>query len=128
MSTVLIVEDNALNMRLASAILSGAGYAVLEASNAEEGLALAREQRPAAILMDVHLPGIDGITALARLRADPQIRDTKVLLITASAGADDAERILAANFDGHVSKPFDIQALLDAVAAAVGDSAATDSV
>jgi two-component system, cell cycle response regulator DivK len=122
MNTVLIVEDNALNMRLASAILSGAGYSVLEASSAEDGLALARAKRPAAILMDIHLPGIDGITALERLRADPQIRDIKVLLITASAVADDAGRMLGANFDGHVSKPFDIQALLDAVAAAVRDS------
>jgi len=124
MSTVLIVEDNALNMRLASAILSSAGYSVLEASTAEDGLALAREERPDAILMDIHLPGIDGITALHRLRADPVIRDTKVLLITASAMADDAERILAANFDGHVSKPFEIQALLDTVAAVLRDSPA----
>src|ERR1700751_2475135 len=106
MSTVLIVEDNALNMRLASAILTSAGYSVLEACTAEDGLALAREQRPAAILMDIHLPGIDGITALHQLRADPVIRDTKVLLISASTVADDAEQILAANFDGPVSQTF----------------------
>jgi two-component system, cell cycle response regulator DivK len=119
MKTVLVVEDNALNMRLASAILSSAGYSVLEASNAEDGLALARDRRPAAILMDIHLPGIDGIAALRMLRADPVIRETKVLLITASALTDDAERISAANFDGYVSKPFDIQALLNAVADAL---------
>jgi two-component system cell cycle response regulator DivK len=122
MSTVLVVEDNALNMRLASAILSGAGYSVLEASNAEDGLVLAREHRPDAILMDIHLPGIDGITALQKLRADPVIGKTKVLLITASTMEADAQRISAAKFDGHISKPFEIQALLDAVAAAVRDS------
>jgi CheY-like chemotaxis protein len=124
MSTVLIIEDNALNLRLASAILSSAGYSVLEASSAEDGLVVAREQRPAVILMDIHLPGMDGIAAMQRLRADPVIRGTKVLLMSASAVADDAERILAAKFDGHVSKPFDIQELLDTVATALRDSSA----
>jgi CheY-like chemotaxis protein len=124
MSTVLIIEDNALNLRLASAILSGAGYSVLEASSAEDGLLVASEQRPAVILMDIHLPGMDGIAALQRLRADPAMGGTKVLLMTASAVADDAERIVAARFDGLVSKPFDIQELLDTVANALRDSAA----
>jgi CheY-like chemotaxis protein len=124
MSTVLIIEDNALNLRLASAILSSAGYSVLEASSAEDGLVVASKERPAVILMDIHLPGMDGIAALQRLRADPVIGGTKVLLMTASAVSDDAERILAAKFDGHVSKPFDIQELLDTVASAVRDSPA----
>jgi two-component system cell cycle response regulator DivK len=112
---VLIIEDNALNMKLARAILSSAGYTVLEASNAEDGLALAREHLPATVLMDIHLPGIDGITAVQMLRADPATRGIKVLAITASAMKGDRERMLAASFDGYVSKPFQMQELLDAV-------------
>jgi two-component system cell cycle response regulator DivK len=121
MNTVLIVEDNTLNMRLAHYILSNAGYAVLEATNAEDGLALARHHQPAVVLMDIHLPGIDGVTAAQRLRADPVTRGAKVLAITASAMKGDKERILAADFDGYVSKPFQIQELLDAVGGMLGD-------
>jgi CheY-like chemotaxis protein len=115
MNTVLIVEDNVLNMKLAHSILTRSGYAVLEAMDAEEGLALAHEHQPAVVLMDIHLPGMDGITAARRLRADPVTRGAKVLAITASAMKGDKERILAADFDGYVSKPLLIQELLDAV-------------
>ena len=120
MDTLLVVEDNAVNLKLASAILCSAGYVVLEATNAEDGLALAREHRPAVVLMDIELPGVDGITAVHTLRADSVIREVKVLAITASAMSD-KERILAAPFDGYVSKPFLIQELLDAVSAVLRD-------
>jgi two-component system, cell cycle response regulator DivK len=121
MNTVLIVEDNALNMKLAGTILRSAGYTVLEATNAEEGLALVREHQPGVVLMDIHLPGVNGITAVQMLRADPITRKAKVLAITASAMKGDKERILAARFDGYVPKPFQIQELLDAVSAASRD-------
>jgi two-component system cell cycle response regulator DivK len=120
MTKVLVVEDNALNMLLARTILSAAGYDVLEASNGEDGLALAREHQPAVVLMDIHMPGMDGITALQRLRADPATRDVKVFAITASAMQGDRERLLAGDFDGYVSKPFDIEELLGAVRTALG--------
>ena len=71
MATVLVVEDNALNMKLALAILEGAGYTVLEAANAEDGLALARKHHPKVVLMDIRMPRLDGIAATARLRAMP---------------------------------------------------------
>jgi two-component system cell cycle response regulator DivK len=121
MISVLIVEDNPLNMKLARAILEGNGYQVLEATDAEQGLALARAHRPALVLMDIHLPGIDGITAAQRLRADPATQHAKLLAVTALAMKGDRERILAAGFDGYVSKPFRIAELRAAVAAALGE-------
>ncbi|HEU0199334.1 MAG TPA: response regulator [Burkholderiaceae bacterium] len=126
MNRVLIVEDNALNMKLARTILVSAGYAVLEAANAEDGLALARAHQPAVVLMDIHLPGIDGITAVKRMRADPLTRETKVLAITALAMKGDRERILAADFDGYVSKPFEIQVLLGAVKSVLSGQTGSD--
>jgi two-component system cell cycle response regulator DivK len=116
MTTLLIIEDNDLNLKLARTILIEAGYTLLEATNAEDGLALARVHEPPIVLMDIHLPGMDGMAALQILRAEPTTRRTKVLAITASAMRGDRERILAAGFDGYVSKPFRLQELLDAVA------------
>jgi len=116
MTTLLIIEDNDLNLKLARTILIEAGYTLLEATNAEDGLALARAHEPPIVLMDIHLPGMDGMAALQILRTEPTTRRTKVLAITASAMRGDRERILAAGFDGYVSKPFRLQELLDAVA------------
>lgn len=121
MTTLLIVEDNDLNLKLARTILGSAGYALLEATNAEDGLALARAHSPALVLMDIHLPGMDGIAALQELRKDPKLGAAiKVLAITASAMRGDRERILGAGFDGYVSKPFMVQELLDVVKRMVG--------
>jgi len=116
MTTLLIIEDNDLNLKLARTILIEAGYTLLEATNAEDGLALALAHEPPVVLMDIHLPGMDGMAALQILRTEPTTRRTKVLAITASAMRGDRERILAAGFDGYVSKPFRLQELLDAVA------------
>jgi two-component system cell cycle response regulator DivK len=115
MTTLLIIEDNELNLKLARTILTGSGYTLLEASNAEDGLALARQHRPPVVLMDIHLPGMDGMAALQILRSDPVTSHAKVLAITASAMRGDRERILGAGFDGYVSKPFRLQELLDSV-------------
>jgi two-component system, cell cycle response regulator DivK len=115
MTTLLIIEDNDLNLKLARTILVGAGFSLLEATSAEDGLALARAHHPAVALMDIHLPGMDGMAALQILRTDEKTSDIKVLAITASAMRGDRERILSAGFDGYVSKPFGVQELLDAV-------------
>lgn len=119
MSLVLIVEDNAFNMKLARFLLTDAGYTVLAADNAEDGLKLAREHGPPLVLMDIHLPGMDGIAAAQCLRADPVTRSAKLLAITASAMKGDRERIIAGGFDGYLAKPFRKDDLLDAVRAAL---------
>jgi len=116
---VLLVEDNHTNARMAEAVLEDAGYQVLVAENAEEALSLAQTHRPGLVLMDIHLPGIDGLTGLQQLRSDPQTRAAKVIAVTAMAMKGDRERFLAAGFDGYVSKPFRVVALLDAIRAAL---------
>ena len=110
-ATVLVVEDNPLNLKLVRDVLGHAGYVVLEAADAERGIALARERRPDLVLMDVQLPGIDGVEALRRLRADPDTAGIPVVALTAFAMRDDRERLLAAGFDGYVSKPVSVRAL-----------------
>ncbi|MDX6297134.1 MAG: two-component system, cell cycle response regulator DivK, partial [Nocardioidaceae bacterium] len=92
---ILIIEDNARNLKLARDILNHAGYRTLEAENAEDGLALARAQRPHLVLMDVQLPGMDGVEALGRLRTDPVTADIPVVALTAFAMKDDRDRFLA---------------------------------
>jgi two-component system cell cycle response regulator DivK len=118
MNTILIVEDSASNVKLAQAILSGAGYKVVVAANAEAALPLLNTYQPGVVLMDINLPGMDGLTALQHLRTDPQTRATKVIAITAMTMKGDRERILAAGFDGYVAKPFTVEQLLAAVQAA----------
>jgi two-component system, cell cycle response regulator DivK len=110
-ATVLVVEDNPLNLKLVRDVLGHAGYRVLEAADAEAGIALARSQRPDLVLMDVQLPGIDGVEALGRLRADAATAGIPVAALTAFAMRDDRERLLAAGFDGYLSKPVSVRAL-----------------
>jgi CheY-like chemotaxis protein len=119
-ATVLVVEDNALNLKLVRDVLGHAGYRVLEAGDAERGIALAREQVPDLILMDVQLPGIDGVEALARLRADPATASIPVAALTALAMKEDRERFVAAGFDGYLEKPVSVPALPGQVAALIG--------
>jgi CheY-like chemotaxis protein len=121
---ILLVEDNARNRRLVRDVLEFHGYRTLEAESAEAGLALAREQRPALVLMDVQLPGMDGVTALTQLRAQPATAAIPVVALTAFAMKDDRERFLAAGFDAYVEKPLDIHALPATVAALVSPSEA----
>jgi two-component system, cell cycle response regulator DivK len=116
---VLIVEDNPRNLKLARDILNHAGYDTLEAANAEEGLVLARQRRPGVVLLDIQLPGMDGMQALDCLRADPTTRDIPVIALTAFAMKADRERFLAAGFDRYVAKPLDIHELRHQVAAAL---------
>jgi two-component system, cell cycle response regulator DivK len=108
---ILIVEDNERNLRLLRDVLNHLGYATLESSTAEDALAVARAQRPALILMDVQLPGMDGVEALRRLRSDPATAEIRVVAVTAFAMPADRERFLAAGFDGYLPKPLDVGGL-----------------
>lgn len=116
---ILIVEDNPRNLKLVRDVLNHVGYRTLEAATAEDGLALARSERPALVLMDIQLPGMDGVEALGRLRADPATAETHVLALTAFAMKEDRERFLAAGFDGYLEKPLDVRQLPSQVAAAL---------
>jgi CheY-like chemotaxis protein len=116
---ILIIEDNPRNLKLERDILNHTGYKTLEAENAEDGLALARARHPDLVLMDVQLPGMDGVQALGRLRSDPETCDIPVIALTAFAMKDDQERFLAAGFDRYVAKPLDIREFPRQVAAAL---------
>ena len=117
MATVLLVEDNATNMKLSLFLLESADHTVLTATTAEAGLALAREHHPALILMDIQLPGMDGLQATALLKADKATRDIPVLALTALAMKGDEERIRAAGCDGYIAKPLDYKEFLAIVGA-----------
>lgn len=105
MPTVLIVEDNPANMTLALFLLQSAGHTVLTATDAEIGLTLAREAHPDLILMDIQLPGMDGLQATALLKADAATHDIPVVALTALAMKGDEERIRAAGCDAYIAKP-----------------------
>jgi two-component system, cell cycle response regulator DivK len=112
---VLIVEDNEKNMKLFRDVLQATGYATLEAKSAELGIELARSHAPAVVLMDVQLPGINGIEALVLLRGDERTASIPVLAVTAQAMRGDRERFVDAGFDGYLSKPVDVAQLLATV-------------
>jgi two-component system cell cycle response regulator DivK len=113
---ILIVEDNEQNRKLARDLLQVHGYRTIEAETGEEGVALAADRAPALVVMDVHLPGISGIEALARLRGAAATRAIPVIAFTASVMPQDRSDIIAAGFDAFVSKPINIEAFLGAVA------------
>ena len=112
---ILIVEDNPKNLKLVRDILQVTGYQTVEAETGEEGVRLARERQPALILMDIQLPGMSGIEALGRLRADATTRTIPVIAVTASVMAQDRERVMAAGFDGFQGKPISVRELLATV-------------
>jgi len=116
---VLIVEDNDKSRKLARDVLRAKGYQTLDTDNAEEGIRLARERAPALILMDLHLPGIDGIEALGRLRRDPETQRIPVIAVTASAMTEDRQKIVAAGFDGLQTKPIRLKDFVQAVGDAI---------
>ena len=115
MAKVLIVEDNAANMTLATFLLQSAGHSVLSATSAETGLTLARGEQPDLVLMDIQLPGMDGLEATVLLKSDPATRDIPVVALTALAMKGDEERIRAAGCDGYIAKPLRYQELYAAV-------------
>ena len=112
---ILIVEDNDKNLKLVRDVLQHRGYQTIEAGTGEDGVRLARERHPALVLMDIQLPGIDGIEALAQLRADPTTRAIPVMAVTASVMAHDRKKIMAAGFDGYQTKPIHVKDFLEAV-------------
>ena len=112
---VLVVEDNEKNMKLVRDVLQATGYSTLEATTGEEAVELALSQAPALVLMDVQLPGIDGVEALERLRQNERTASIPVLALTAQAMSGDRERFLEAGFDGYLAKPVDVGELIEAV-------------
>ena len=117
MATVLIIEDSPANMTLAVFLLQSAGHAVLSATNAEAGLTLARDEKPNLILMDIQLPGMDGLEAISLLKRDDATRAIPVIAVTALAMKGDEERIRAAGCDGYIAKPMRYKDFLAAIEA-----------
>ena len=115
MARVLVVEDNAANMTLATFLLESAGHAVIGATDAETGLTLAREEQPDIVLMDIQLPGMDGLHATALLKQDEATRRIPVIALTALAMKGDEERIRAAGCDGYIAKPLSYRDFLATV-------------
>ena len=125
MPKVLIVEDNPTNMTLAVFLLNSAHYSVLQATNAESGLTLARSEMPDLILMDIQLPGMDGLQATTLLKADPVTRSIPVIALTALAMKGDEERIRAAGCDGYIAKPLAYKEFLGTVATQLASRSAS---
>lgn len=117
MSLILIVEDNEKNMKLVRDVLQVKGYDTLEAGTAEEGIRLALERNPDLILMDIQLPGMNGIQARGVLRADPETAAIPVIAVTASVMQQDRKQITEAGFDGYIGKPINLKEFLDTVRA-----------
>jgi two-component system cell cycle response regulator len=113
--TILVIEDNDLNLKLVRALLQRGSFQVLEAGNAETGLALARSGRPDLILMDIQLPGMDGLTATRLLKKDPELKKIPVAALTSYAMEGDVERAKKAGCDGYITKPIDTRNFLDTV-------------
>jgi two-component system cell cycle response regulator DivK len=116
MAKILIVEDNAENMSLAVFLIQSVGHTVLRATDAEAGLALARNERPDLIVMDIQLPGMDGLEAISLLKRDDATRPIPVIAVTALAMKGDEERIRAAGCDDYIAKPMHYKEFLAAIA------------
>ena len=106
---VLIVEDNDKNLKLARDLLRYHGFETIEATSAEDGIPLAVERKPRLILMDIQLPGMDGVSALEKLRADTATAAIPIVAMTASVMREDRERFDKAGFDGFITKPIDVK-------------------
>jgi CheY-like chemotaxis protein len=108
---ILIVDDNDVNLRLAQWLLTSEGFTVRVARDAEEAFGVLQEFHPRLILMDLQMPGMDGLTATRKLKADPATRDIVVIALTAFAMSGDRERALEAGCEGYVTKPIDTRTL-----------------
>jgi CheY-like chemotaxis protein len=115
MKTILVVEDNKLNMKLVRGLIKIGKYRMLEAMDAESGIQLIREQRPDLVLMDIQLPGMDGLSATEVIKADPDLRDIPIVALTSYAMQGDKEKALAAGCTGYIAKPIDTRQFLETV-------------
>ncbi len=115
MSTILIVEDNEKNMKLARDVLQAKGYATLEAVTGEDGVRLALQHQPDLVLMDIQLPDINGIEAFRRIRANADTALIPIVAFTASVTANDLSRIDAAGFDAFIGKPINLKEFVETV-------------
>ncbi len=113
---ILVVEDNEKSRKLVRDVLTFKGYEVIDAETGEEGVRLAQKRRPSLILMDIRLPGIDGIEALGQLRAEPATREIPVLAMTASVMTEDRQKVMDAGFDAFQSKPIKVKDFVTAIA------------
>jgi two-component system, cell cycle response regulator DivK len=112
---ILIVEDNEKNRKLARDVLAHRGYRIAEAETGEDGVRLAGELRPDLVLMDIELPGMNGVDALRQLRSNPTTQDIPVMAVTASAMTHDRQKIMAAGFDAYQNKPISVRPFVEAV-------------
>ena len=113
--TVLVVEDNELNMKLVRSLLQIRNYGVLEAVDAETGIQLTRKHQPDLVLMDVQLPGIDGLKATQIIKGDPALKDIPVVALTSYAMQGDEEKAVKAGCTGYITKPLDTKAFLETI-------------
>jgi CheY-like chemotaxis protein len=113
--TILVIDDNPVNLKLIRILLTGEGYDVRTAADAKEAAKVLAEIHPSLILMDIQLPGMDGLELTRRLKAEPTTRDITIVGLTAYAMKGDEERILAAGCDGYIAKPIDTRTLPDCI-------------
>lgn len=113
--TILVIEDNALNMKLVRSLLRIGKYDIIEAKDAEKGIQLVREHRPDLILMDIQLPGMDGLNATRLIKDDPSLKDIKIIALTSYAMDGDETKALKAGCDGYIVKPIDTKNFLNTI-------------
>jgi CheY-like chemotaxis protein len=113
--TILVVEDNKLNMKLVKGLIKIGKYRMLEANDAESGIEQIHEQRPDLVLMDIQLPGMDGISATKIIKEDPELKDIPIVALTSYAMQGDEEKALAAGCTGYITKPIDTRNFLETV-------------
>jgi CheY-like chemotaxis protein len=113
--TILVVEDNKLNMKLVNGLIKIGKYRMIEAIDAESGIELIREQRPDLVLMDIQLPGMDGLSATKVIKEDPDLKDIPIVALTSYAMQGDKEKALAAGCTGYITKPIDTRKFLETV-------------
>ena len=119
--TILVIEDNKLNMKLVNGLIKIGKYRMIEAVDAESGIQLIREQRPDLVLMDIQLPGMDGLSATKIIKADPELKDIPIVALTSYAMQGDEEKALAAGCTGYITKPIDTRKFLETLSRHIKD-------
>lgn len=113
--SILVVEDNDMNMQLVEYLLEEAGYEILKATSGEEALDMAERSPPSLVLMDIHLPGMDGLSVAREMKQRDKTRDVPILALTAHAMRGDKDRFLEAGCDGYISKPIDVKTFIPSI-------------